>query len=199
MARAVRPRDAADFPARHLRADTRGAGFVIQPTIVPQHSGARLRDETEPLPTIVGIARVGRVQPGLPEAFIYEPHGERDTQAPRVHDLNKPALTITPRGAGTLVQAGQPLRTIKDAKYKPKITINGGLFVIESYFRMLRNLELARATDLVDERRGYTFPLRWVGTRDHTSDRQRRTQQRDGKHLRACFALMSPDSTKTKR
>src|SRR6202011_559259 len=83
-----------------------------------------------------------------------ETHGERPTQPERVHTLDKPALTITPRGGGTLVQ---PATAIRDIEYKPKILIDGVLYVIDSMFRMLRNTELAKATDLIDDERGFGF------------------------------------------
>ena len=44
-----------------------------------------------------------------------------------------------------------------DAAYKPKIRIDGVVYVIDVLQRMLRSRELARATDLVDETRGYDF------------------------------------------
>jgi hypothetical protein len=107
----------------------------------------------------VGIARIGLNQGADPEPFYYEPHGERETQAERVHTLDKPALTVTPRGIGTMVQPADAKTIIKDVQYKPKVTINGDIFVLDSFFRMLRNRELARAQDLVDEARGYDFIL----------------------------------------
>jgi DNA (cytosine-5)-methyltransferase 1 len=136
-----------------------GAGYLVEPTLLPQHSAAPIRDTDSPLPTIVGIARIGLNQGEGPQPFIYEPHGERNTQAERVHDIDKPALTVTPRGAGTLVQPAQSKTLITDVEYKPKIRIDGQIFIIDSFFRMLRVLELSRAQDLVDERRGYTFTL----------------------------------------
>ena len=136
-----------------------GGGYFVEPMLLPQHSGAPMRETTKPAPTIVGIARIGLNQGADPEPFYYEPHGERETQAERVHTLDKPALTVTPRGIGTMVQPADAKTIIKDVQYKPKVTINGHVFVLDSFFRMLRNRELARAQDLVDEARGYDFIL----------------------------------------
>jgi hypothetical protein len=143
--------------------DTRGAGYLASPQIVPQHSTAPTQNVDWPIPTAVAIARIGLAQDVppqplpddiVPDAFIYEPHGERETQAERVHMLDKPTLTVTPRGAGTLVQAGNAIR---DIEYKPKIRIDNVVYVLDSTFRMLRNRELAKAMDLISEERGFEF------------------------------------------
>jgi hypothetical protein len=136
-----------------------GGGYFVEPMLLPQHSAAPIRETTKPVPTIVGIARNGLIQGSDPEPFYYEPHGERETQAERVHIVDKPTLTVTPRGIGTLVQPAEGRAIITDIEFKPKIRINGEVHVLDSFFRMLRNRELARAQDLVDETRGYDFVL----------------------------------------
>jgi DNA (cytosine-5)-methyltransferase 1 len=62
--------------------------------------GHRARDAGEPLPTVTGANR-GEL------AFITAQHGEREGQAPRVHDVDAPAPTIAATGHIDLVEATQ--------------------------------------------------------------------------------------------
>lgn len=147
--------------------DTRGAGYVNIPQIaegslVSRHSGhgtdCRAHSFDRPVPAATGEGAGYISQPAIAsvdaDGFIYEPHGERETQRERVHPLDEPTLTVTPRGVGTLVT---PATAIRNIEFKPKILIDNVLHVIDSMFRMLRNRELAKAMDLIDESRGFEF------------------------------------------
>jgi site-specific DNA-cytosine methylase len=89
------------------------------------------------------------------DAFTFEKHGEREGQAPRVHHLDKPMRVIAGSHTESLVQPATG--GIRDVWLKPKITIDGAVYVIDSLFRMLRVREIAKAMDFIDERRGYDF------------------------------------------
>lgn len=90
---------------------------------------ARMRNASEPLPTITGANR-GEL------AFIAAQFGEREGQAPRVHDIGQPAPTIAATGHINLVEA------------TPEYDI---------LFRMLEPHELAAAMGFNTEDETYEF------------------------------------------
>lgn len=139
---------------------TDGAHALISP-YYGSGSGKTCRSAEEPLPTVTGKARVGMVVPithvdgsnrardvatdPLPTlttanrgelAFVTACHGERQGQAPRVHDLAAPLPTITASGHVDLVEpAGD----------------------CDILFRMLEPHELAAAMGFVDDDAAYAF------------------------------------------
>lgn len=72
--------------------------FALVVPITHSDSSNRCRDVADPLPTLTTAHR-GEL------AFIAAQFGEREGQAPRVHDLNQPAPTICATGHLNLVQA----------------------------------------------------------------------------------------------
>lgn len=74
---------------------------TIEPFVMGKQSNPSLRPVTEPLPTIL-------TQGGgcgyLVSPFIVPQFGERDGQAPRVHDISEPLPAVTSHGAGALVE-----------------------------------------------------------------------------------------------
>lgn len=76
----------------------KGGEFAIVMPVTHHDGSARARDATsEPLPTVTGANR-GEL------AFIAAQFGERDGQAPRVHDIDNPAPTICATGRVNLVE-----------------------------------------------------------------------------------------------
>lgn len=121
------PRDISE-PIPTLTTAKGGEFAVVMPVT---HAGgpARVRDASDPLPTITGANR-GEL------AFIAAQFGEREGQAPRVHDIDQPAPTIAATGHVNLVQA------------TPEYDI---------LFRMLEPHELAAAMGFNTEDQEYEF------------------------------------------
>ncbi|RWO20682.1 DNA cytosine methyltransferase [Mesorhizobium sp.] len=91
--------------ARNIDADpiatmttAKGGEFAIVMPVTHHGTINRSREVDEPLPTVTGANR-GEL------AFITAQHGERQGQAPRVHDLDNPTPTIAATGHVDLVQA----------------------------------------------------------------------------------------------
>jgi DNA (cytosine-5)-methyltransferase 1 len=89
-------RDVSD-PLPTMTTAKGGEFAVVMPVT---HAGGldRARDASEPLPTITGANR-GEL------AFIAAQFGEREGQAPRVHDIDQPTPTIAATGHINLVEA----------------------------------------------------------------------------------------------
>lgn len=105
-----------------------GEFAIVMP--VTHHGGDRARDAaSDPLPTVTGANR-GEL------AFIAAQFGEREGQAPRVHDIDDPAPTICASGRVNLVEG------------TPQFDI---------LFRMLEPHELAAAMGFNTEEATYEF------------------------------------------
>lgn len=106
-----------------------GEFAVVMP--VTHHDGSdRVRDpKVEPLPTVTGAHR-GEL------AFVTAQFGEREDQAPRVHDLDLPAPTGLTLGKGGLVE---------------------GVEGYDILFRMLEPHELAAAMGFTNDDQAYEF------------------------------------------
>ncbi len=76
----------------------KGGEFAIVMPVTHRDASDRMRDVGDPLPTVTGANR-GEL------AFITAQHGEREGQAPRVHDIDQPAPTIAASGHVDLVEA----------------------------------------------------------------------------------------------
>lgn len=161
-----------DIDAPLPTTDTRGGGYVTLPQIADASVLSRQsfgEDERKayspdrPLLAATGDGAGYLSQPQIEaiaadlgaDAFTFEKHGERNGQAPRVHHLDKPMRVIAGSHTESLVQPATG--GIRDVWLKPKITIDGDVYVIDSLFRMLRVRELAKAMDFIDERRGFDF------------------------------------------
>lgn len=78
----------------------KGGEFAVVMPVTHAGGEERVQGVDAPLPTITGANR-GEL------AFITAQFGERDGQAPRVHDLGEPAPTICASGRVNLVEAGE--------------------------------------------------------------------------------------------
>ncbi|TIL38544.1 DNA cytosine methyltransferase [Mesorhizobium sp.] len=107
----------------------KGGEFAIVMPVTHHGTINRSREVDEPLPTVTGANR-GEL------AFITAQHGERQGQAPRVHDLDNPTPTIAATGHVDLVQA------------TPEFDI---------LFRMLEPHELAAAMGFNTDEAEYEF------------------------------------------
>lgn len=117
----------ADSPLDTITSKAR-LGMVIPVTHEGGHDRAMNPDDT-PLPTVTGANR-GEL------AFITAQFGEREGQAPRVHDLAQPAPTGVTLGKGMLIEPGRDFDIL---------------------FRMLEPHELAAAMGFTSEEATYEF------------------------------------------
>ncbi|MBB6306241.1 DNA (cytosine-5)-methyltransferase 1 [Xanthobacter tagetidis] len=110
----------------------KGGEFAIVMPVTHHDGSDRVRDAGEPLPTVTGANR-GEL------AFIAAQFGEREGQAPRVHDIADPAPTICATGRVNLVEpVGEGRR-------------------FDILFRMLEPHELASAMGFNSEDQAYEF------------------------------------------
>jgi DNA (cytosine-5)-methyltransferase 1 len=122
-------RDIANDPVPTMTT-AKGGEFAIVMPVTHHDSSDRARDPAvEPLPTVTGANR-GDL------AFIAAQFGEREGQAPRVHDISDPMPAICATGHVNLVEAG------------PHYDI---------LFRMLEPHELASAMGFNTEDQTYEF------------------------------------------
>lgn len=71
---------------------------TVEPFVLSRFGNETVRPVDEPLPTVVGRGAGYLVEP-----FIVPQFGERQGQAPRVHDVRQPCPAVTSHGAGALV------------------------------------------------------------------------------------------------
>lgn len=76
-----------------------GAISKVEPYVVKYYGSAGAKSVDEPLDTATAKARFAKAEP-----YIVAHFGEHEGQAPRVHDVNAPAPTVTQRGMGDLAQ-----------------------------------------------------------------------------------------------
>lgn len=107
----------------------KGGEFAIVMPVSHHDQSDRVRSPDEPLPTVTGANR-GEL------AFIAAQFGEREGQAPRVHDIEAPAPAICATGHVNLVEA------------TPQYDV---------LFRMLEPHELAAAMGFTDQESRYEF------------------------------------------
>lgn len=120
-------RDVSD-PLPTLTTAKGGEFAMVMPVTHADHSD-RARDAGEPLPTVTGANR-GEL------AFIAAQFGEREGQAPRVHDIGQPAPAICASGHVNLVEATE---------------------AYDILFRMLEPHELAAAMGFDGDEAPYEF------------------------------------------
>lgn len=107
----------------------KGGEFAVVMPVTHADRSDRVRDTSDPLPTVTGANR-GEL------AFVTAQFGERDGQAPRIHDLDEPAPTGLTLGKGGLVEGAE------------------GYDIL---FRMLEPHELAAAMGFTSEEQAYEF------------------------------------------
>lgn len=149
-----------------LPTATAKARFGMVVPITHADGGNRARDaETDPLPTITTAHR-GEL------AFIAAQFGEREGQAPRVHDIEDPAPTLCATGRVNLVE---------------------GTETYDILFRMLEPHELAAAMGFNDEERRYEF----TGTK--TEQIKQIGNAVSVAKMRACVAAIMADAVPRSR
>ena len=107
----------------------KGGEFAVVMPVTHEGGFNRVRDASEPLPTVTGANR-GEL------AFVTAQFGEREGQAPRVHDIDQPAPTGLTLGKGGLIE---------------------GVEGYDILFRMLEPHELAAAMGFTTEDQAYEF------------------------------------------
>ncbi|MNS72038.1 C-5 cytosine-specific DNA methylase [compost metagenome] len=107
----------------------KGGEFAVVLPVTHEGGLNRVRDASEPLPTVTGANR-GEL------AFVTAQFGEREGQAPRVHDIDQPAPTGLTLGKGGLIE---------------------GVEGYDILFRMLEPHELAAAMGFTTEDQAYEF------------------------------------------
>ncbi len=112
----------------------KGGEFAIVMPVTHDDNGNRARGAAEPLPTVTGANR-GEL------AFIVAQFGEREGQAPRVHEIGEPAPTLCATGRVNLVEG----------------SIAGEEPCYDILFRMLEPHELAAAMGFNTEEATYEF------------------------------------------
>ena len=130
-------------------------------------NGCYARPVTQPLPTLTTKNDMGLVTPGAEPIqaaapFTVPNFGERAGQEPRVHDVREPVTSVTSRGAGSLVC---PLmdeilqEKLRQEEIDPRrvVFVDGVPYLLDIRFRMLQNIELARAMGFSDEESQYEF------------------------------------------
>lgn len=106
---------------------TRARFALCEPMVVPYGPRAEARDVSRPVPTVMTRDRLALATPTV-EPFLVPNFGEREGQAPRVHDIGAPLPAVTSHGAGALVapmivqakmthQAGLGCRRVGDPLY----------------------------------------------------------------------------------
>lgn len=107
----------------------KGGEFAVVMPVTHDGGHDRVQDTSKPLPTVTGANR-GEL------AFVTAQFGEREGQAPRVHDIDQPAPTGLTLGKGGLVEGAE------------------GYDIL---FRMLEPHELAAAMGFTTEDQAYEF------------------------------------------
>ena len=138
---------------------------LVEPMLVQTSqtggNGSYVRPAKEPVPTITTRNDMNIVNP-LAQPYVVPNFGERDGQQPRVHSIDDPAPAVTSRGAGSLVSptlAETVIEQLRESRTDPRrlVFINGQPYLLDIRFRMLQNLELARAMGFEDEETSYEF------------------------------------------
>jgi DNA (cytosine-5)-methyltransferase 1 len=135
----------------------RGPQLVEPCLVTTNHVGedgvaTRFQDIDQPLPP-----RTQRNGDGVVEPYLVAHFGEREGQAPRVHDPASPFPSVTPRGAGDLIQAALERVDQLDPALRERLLIgqDGRVYVAHLHFRMLHpRKELAPAM-------GFPRTYRW--------------------------------------
>lgn len=125
---------------------------TAKPFIAQVNHGGGRRPESvdEPLKTVTAKRGMAVVTPFIVQNRI-RPDGDR------VYNIDKPILTATSHGAGALV--APILQAVENGEIDPRrlVMINDEPYLLDLRFRMLTNLELARAMGFTDSESTYEF------------------------------------------
>ena len=152
-----------DDPLRTITT-VHGMGLAIPLLVQTSQTGGNggySRPVDQPMPTLTTRNDINIVTT-LAEPYIVPNFGERPGQEPRVHDVNAPLPAVTSRGAGSLVTpeiAQAMLDQALEADIDPRrlVLLDGRPFILDIRFRMLQNIELARAMGFSDDETPYEF------------------------------------------
>ena len=152
-----------DDPLRTITT-VHGMGLAIPLLVQTGQTGGNggySRPVDQPLPTLTTRNDIN-IATTLAEPYIVPNFGERLGQEPRVHDVNDPLPAVTSRGAGSLVTpeiAQAMLDQALEADIDPRrlVLLDGRPFLLDIRFRMLQNIELARAMGFSDDETPYEF------------------------------------------
>lgn len=149
-----------------LGSITTSPGVALAHPVVVQISqtggnGDYSRTVESPLPTLTTKKDVTIAVP-MAEPYIIPNFGESENQQPRVHSIDEPVPTVTGRGAGNLITptiAETIAQEAVEAGIDPQriVFVDGVPHLLDIRFRMLENLELARAMGFDDEESTYEF------------------------------------------
>ena len=128
-----------------------GAISVTTPLMVKYYGTGVCHSTKEPIPTVTTKDRIG-IATAEAKPFVVQNRIRPDVD--RVYDIEEPLKTVTGHGAGSLVN---PL--LVETKMDPRrlVEINGEVYKLDLRFRMLSNLELARAMGFTDSESTYEF------------------------------------------
>lgn len=164
-------------PGEPLPSPTSRRGMGLASPIIIQTgqtggNGSYCRDTGQPVPTLTTKNDMGLVSPaaapiggageaGEPVPFVVPNFGEREGQEPRCHGVDEPVPSVTGRGAGNLVTPGlgEALQQLEASGTDPRrlVVVDGHPYLLDIRFRMLKNVELARAMGFSDEETKYEF------------------------------------------
>jgi len=148
----------------------KGGEFAIVMPVTHDDAGNRARDAADPLPTVTGANR-GEL------AFIVAQFGEREGQAPRIHDIGEPAPTLCASGRVNLVEGA----------------VDGSGARYDILFRMLEPHELAAAMGFNTDEATYEF----TGTK--TEQIRQIGNAVSVAKMRACVSALMADAAPVQR
>ena len=127
---------------------------LVEPFVVSRMSLPKPRSLDEPLHTVTASG-LGSLATPLVEPFLVPNFGEDNRgkgQAPRVHATTEPLPTVTSRGAGNLIQPDlEAAAEASGVDPRRLVYIDGQLYVLNLFYRMLRVRELARGMGFDDD------------------------------------------------
>ena len=123
---------------------------IAEPFTLGQHSGSAPRSAGKPIPMVMSDGAIALVNPVLVDVN----HSGDDN---RSRDIGKPLKTVTTkRGTGLIEPITVPIQAEGIDPHR-LVLIDGQTFMLDIRFRMLTNLELARAMGFTDNETTYEF------------------------------------------
>ena len=151
-------------PALVKTSRTGGESHHTRPTDMPAPRTTTQADIAlaAPATTLLGEQPEAAVIAVGSKPYLIPNFGEREEQEPRTHDIEAPLSTVTGHGASNLVipvltqkLADEMVRNNLDPRRL--VLVDGQPWMLDIRFRMLQNIELARAMGFEDEESKYEF------------------------------------------
>lgn len=143
-----------DIDKPMLTVTGHGAGSVVTPMMIEYYGTSDSVSIDKPLPTVTTKDRFGLVTP-LAEPIILEINHSKGNGRPGTTD--DPLKTLTTKQSSAIVTPIIESATQNDIDPRRLVLINGEPYVLDLRFRMLNNLELARAMGFTDSESTYEF------------------------------------------